>query len=391
MIESPVPPSASRLAPTGAHRVVIAGGGIAALEALLVLREVAEERVAIELIAPNTEFVYRPLELAALFREERVRRFDLKRIAADNGARLVPDRLEAVWPEKRLAVTTGGLHLEYDSLLIATGTRLRVAVPGAVTVAAPGFRQDFRRLIEDIESGLARKVVFAAPGGMGWLLPLYELALMTADRLAEVGADAQIVIVTPEDAPLEVFGETASKEVAALLEDRSIEMVLGHWPVRWDIHGLTVAPSTMIEADRVVALPAMSGPGVHGLPEMPGGFIPTDAYGKVIGLERVYAAGDGTGFPVKQGGLAAQQADAAASAIAAAAGADVKPTPFRPVLRGLLLTGHEPHYLRTDLSSPASPGETAERPLWWPATKVAARSLGPYLAARPGLELRTNT
>jgi sulfide:quinone oxidoreductase len=347
--------------------------------------------VAIELIAPNTEFVYRPLELAALFREERVRRFDLKRIAADNGARLVPDRLEAVWPEKRLAVTTGGLHLEYDSLLIATGTRLRVAVPGAVTVAAPGFRQDFRRLIEDIESGLARKVVFAAPGGMGWLLPLYELALMTADRLAEVGADAQIVIVTPEDAPLEVFGETASKEVAALLEDRSIEMVLGHWPVRWDIHGLTVAPSTMIEADRVVALPAMSGPGVHGLPEMPGGFIPTDAYGKVIGLERVYAAGDGTGFPVKQGGLAAQQADAAASAIAAAAGADVKPTPFRPVLRGLLLTGHEPHYLRTDLSSPASPGETAERPLWWPATKVAARSLGPYLAARPGLELRTNT
>ena len=391
MIETPMPTSAKRPAPTGAHRVVIAGGGVAALEALLVLREQAEERVAIELIAPSAEFVYRPLELAALFRGDRVRRFDLKRIAADNGATLVQDRLEAVWPEAGLAVTTGGLHHEYDSLLIATGTRLHRAVPGAVTVGAPGFRQDFTHLLEDVESGLARRVVFAAPGGMGWLLPLYELALMTADYFAESGADAELAIVTPEDTPLEVFGADASEEVAGLLADRSIELVAGHWPVRWDIHGLIASPSKVIEADRVVALPAMRGPGVHGLPELPGGFIPTDAYGKVIGHERIYAAGDGTGFPVKQGGLAAQQADAAASAIAAAAGADVKPKPFKPVLRGLLLTGHEPHYLRTDLSSPASRGETAERPLWWPATKVAARNLGPYLAARPGLELRTTT
>ncbi len=41
----------------GPHRVVIAGGGVAALEALLVLRELAEERVQIDVIAPNTEFV----------------------------------------------------------------------------------------------------------------------------------------------------------------------------------------------------------------------------------------------------------------------------------------------------------------------------------------------
>ena len=373
------------------HRVVIAGGGVAALEALLALRELAEERVQVDLLAPNGEFVYRPLEFAALFRDEHVRRFDLKRIVADSGATLVHDRLEAVWPDADTVVTSGGRKLEYDSLLIAIGTRLRVAVPGAITVAAPGFRQDFARLIEDVQTGLARRVVFAAPGGAGWLLPLYELALMTADRLDELGARAELAIVTPEDAPLEVFGADASREVEALVAERGIELLAERWPLRYDAHRLITSSSEMIEADRAVALPAMSGPAVHGLPASAGGFIPTDAHARVIGHERIYAAGDGTAFPIKQGGLAAQQADAAAAAIAAAAGAVIEPQPFKPVLRGLLLTGHEPHYLRTDLTSGSDSGATAERPLWWPAAKVAARSLAPYLAARPGLELRTTT
>ena len=371
--------------------MVIAGGGVAALEALLALRELAEDRVQIDLIAPNGEFVYRPLEFAALFRDERVRRFDLKRIVTDSGATLVPDRLEAVWPDASTVVTGAGRKLEYDSLLIAIGTRLRVAVPGAITIAAPGFRRDFRRLIEDVQSGLARRVVFAAPGGSGWLLPLYELALMTADRLEELDTHAELAIVTPEDAPLEIFGADASKEVEGLLAERGIELFAEHWPLGYGSQGLLTTSSTVIEADRAVALPAMSGPAVRGLPQSVGGFIPTDAHCRVVGHDRIYAAGDGTAFPVKQGGLAAQQADAAAAAIAAAAGADVEPTLFKPVLRGLLLTGHEPHYLRTDLTNGSDSGATAERPLWWPAAKVAARSLAPYLAARPGLELRTTT
>jgi len=390
MIETPTTSAPARTRRTRPHRVVVAGGGVAALEALLALRECAEERVAVELVAPNGEFVYRPLEFAALFRDEHVRRFDLGRIVADNGATLVCDRLEAVWTGSRTAVTTGGRKLDYDSLLIATGARLRVGVPGAITIAAPGFRQDFERLLEDVELGIARRIAFAAPGGMGWLLPLYELALMTADRLAEKGTEADLAVVTPEERPLEVFGTAASREVADLLGQRGIEFMPGRWPVSVDMHGLVTAPSDFIEADGVVALPSMRGPGIHGLPESPGGFIPTDADGGVIGCEDVYAAGDGTAFPVKQGGLAAQQADAAAAAIAAAAGANVQPEPFRPVLRGLLLTGAEPHYLRADLRRPGT-SETADRPLWWPAAKVAARRLAPYLAARPGLELRTTT
>jgi sulfide:quinone oxidoreductase len=62
-------------------------------------------------------------------------------------------------------------------------------------------------------------------------------------------------------------------------------------------------------------------------------------------MKNVYAAGDVTQFPVKQGGLATQQADAAAEAIAAELGCDVPANSFEPVLRGVLWTGAEPLYL----------------------------------------------
>ena len=41
----------------GAARIIIAGGGVAGLEALLALRALAEERVTIDVIAPAREFV----------------------------------------------------------------------------------------------------------------------------------------------------------------------------------------------------------------------------------------------------------------------------------------------------------------------------------------------
>ena len=372
---------------TAAHKVVIAGGGVAALEALLTLRELAQDRVTIDLVTPNSEFVYRPMELAALFRDERVQHFDLVRIAADQGATLVPDRLEGVWPDKRVIMQSGAQRA-YDSLLLAVGAHLRVGVPGAMTVGAPGFRQEFRRALDDVECGIARSLAFAAPAGTGWLLPLYELALLTADNLADRGVTAELKVVTPEDAPLEAFGVEASAQLDGLLGERGIDLLTGHRPVSFDSNGLMTAPSGRIDADRAVALPAMRGPNLRGVSQTVAGFIATDRHGRVLGADDVYAAGDGTAFPVKQGGLAAQQADAAAEAIAAAAGAEVEPQPFVPILRGLLLTGNEPHYMRHDLSRPGSETETAERSLWWPPAKVAARNLTPYLAARPGLELR---
>ena len=95
--------------------------------------------------------------------------------------------------------------------------------------------------------------------------------------------------------------------------------------------------------------------------------------------EGVYAAGDGTNFPVKQGGLATQQADAAAEHIAAGLGADVEPAPFKPVLRGQLITGAESLNLRHGLTGGQGEGIASMDYLWWPPEKVAGRYLSGWL------------
>src|SRR5439155_22648246 len=119
-----------------------------------------------------------------------------------------------------------------------------------------------------------------------------------------------------------------------------------------------------------------------GIPRDANGFVSTDRYGHT-GVSDIFAAGDVTTFPVKQGGIAAQQATAAAETIAEAAGADVTPRPFRPVLRGLLLTGSVPTYLRAELTGGAGDTSTAQsEPLWWPPGKIVGRHLAPFLAER---------
>ena len=135
----------------------------------------------------------------------------------------------------------------------------------------------------------------------------------------------------------------------------------------------------MLEAGAVVALPLIGGPGIEGLPCDEHGFIPIDDHARVAGLERVWAAGDGTTFPVKQGGIGTQQADAAAEQIAASVGAEVEPRPFHPVLRGQLVTAGESLHLRHELEGGHGEGEASLDYLWWPPHKVSGRYLAAWL------------
>jgi sulfide:quinone oxidoreductase len=133
-----------------------------------------------------------------------------------------------------------------------------------------------------------------------------------------------------------------------------------------------------VACDRVIALPSLEVEAIPGVPQGPHGFIDTDTEMRVGGLDRVFAAGDATWFPIKQGGIAAQQADAAATAIAAEIDPGIARQPFRPVLRAAMLTGRDPQYLRAPVG--AGPRATlSSAPLWWPPSKVAGRYLAPYL------------
>lgn len=368
----------------GPLHVLVAGGGVAALEATLALRKLAEERVTVELVAPEDQFTYRPLAVAEPFRAGEVRRFPLEPLVEAAGGRLRQGVVVSVDPVRHIVSTGEGDTLSYDVLLLALGARPLEAVPGALTFRGPEDEPALVALLDEALSGAVRRLAFAVPGGAAWPLPLYELALLTSSYLTDHGATGrEFTLVTPEDAPLALFGIAASDATHELLEIRGIELRLRTAPVSFESHVLHLDPAGELAVDRVVALPRLEGLRLSGVPHDAQGFILTDEYGRVPGLDDVYAAGDLTSFPVKQGGIATQQADAAAAAIAVQTGAKVEPIPFRPVLRGQLLTGFFPRYLRADPDARTSTVST--EPLWWPPAKIVGQHLAPFLAAHLGL------
>jgi sulfide:quinone oxidoreductase len=365
-------------------KVLIAGGGVAALEALMALRELAEERVSLELVTPTPEFAYRPLAVAEPFGFADVRRYDVVRMAADHGADVHIGSIKSVDTAATHIDTWEGRRLPYDLALIAIGARAATAIPGSVTLQGPGYTGRFRAVLRDLEERRVLHVAFAVPPGASWPLPLYELALMTATHVAQRGVDGvRLTLVTPEAQPLELFGDAASRTVRDLLDDRGIELHTSRYPTRFEEGKLSLVPDETLAVERVVSLPSVLGPQLDGLPADADGFIPVDLHGLVQGEHDVYAAGDATNSPIKQGGVACQQADAAAEAIAARVGAAVEPRPFQPVLRGLLLTGSTPRYMRAEVSG--GRGEdwrVSDHALWWPPSKIAGKRLAPYLALR---------
>jgi sulfide:quinone oxidoreductase len=369
-------------------RVLIAGGGVAALEAALALRALAEERVSVELLAPEPQFWYRPLAVAEPFELGEVRQFELSELAAAAGATFSPGALTGVDAGSKLAHTSLGSSVPYDVLLVACGAVPSPAVPGALMFRGPADTEKIRRLLEEVVTGQVGRLAFVVPWGAVWSLPIYELALMTAAYLDERAVErTELVLVTPEDEPLQLFGRAGSEAVRELLEERGIALQAGAAPVELVDGELRLVPEGSIAAERVVALPRLRGQRIDGLPQTVEGFIPVDAHGQVRGLADVFAAGDITSFPVKQGGIATQQADAAAELIAANVGADLIPQPFRPVLRGLLLTGRRPRYLRHELTGGAGDVSAASpEPLWWPPAKIVGRYLAPFLGAAAGIE-----
>jgi sulfide:quinone oxidoreductase len=370
-------------------RVVIAGAGVAAVECVLALHELAGARVGIELLAPAPELVHRPSSVKTPIGGEPAARIDLSQLATDIGIRLNRSALASVEPDAHRLTTRDGASVPYDLLVVATGARSREAVPGAVTFRGPMSAGLVEQVVARVAAHPELRLAFAAPSGVRWLLPLYELALLSAAALRERGVPApDIVVATGEHEPLEVLGPAVSEAVRAALHRAGVELVTSAAAVAAFDGSLRLESGELLAADVVVALPGLVGPRIDGLPHDDDGYLPVDEYGRVLGCADVFAAGDATAYPIKHGGLAAQQADAVAEAIAAGLGTVGIPEPFQPVLRGLLLTGEAPLYVRAELGPGGqrehrllpAPGIASPQALWWPPGKIAGRYLTPFLA-----------
>jgi sulfide:quinone oxidoreductase len=355
-------------------RVLIAGGGIGALAAALALRELAPGEHELTLLAPAPELVLAPETVLEATGGPPAARYELAAIAEDLGAELVADGLEAVGTSRRVAGTRASGLIAYDALLVAVGARPGPVLPGALRFAGGRDAAALREALGSLTG--SPRVLFAAGAGVGWTLPLYELALLAAAR----HPDASIAVVTPEPRPAAVFGAVASREVARRLAMARIELRTGVAPEAFEDGRLWLAEGGSLPADLVVALPQPTGPAIPGLPSDAHGFLPVDRFGRVPGADGVWAAGDATARPLKQGGLAAQQAEVAARSIAAALGAPVVPVGYEPSLCGVLLTGGTPRFLRRAPLSTV-PSAASERPMWSAPGKVADARVAGYLAA----------
>jgi sulfide:quinone oxidoreductase len=359
--------------------VVIVGGGVAGLEALLALDDLAGDRAMETLVAPRPDFLYKPLLVEEPFGLGPAERHELKPLAEEMGARFVQRAISGVRPKEHAVELDDGSTLEYDYLVVCAGGRFRPALEGATTFPS-GSEPYTADEVLDRAASKDHRMAFVVPHGVSWSLPLYEIALMTQRRGVERGADVKIAIVTPEAAPLAVFGPAVSAAVGELLEARGIEFFPSSTVRDLREDGITLSPGDRVLGPaEVVALPIMEGPGIDGLPADDHGFIPIDDHARVKGVDDVYAAGDGTNFPIKQGGIATQQADAAAEEIAHRLGAGTQPEPFRPMLRGKLLTGDESVHLRADVAGGGGESEASPDTLWWPPHKISGRYLAPFL------------
>ena len=364
--------------------VVICGGGIAGVEGLLRLRKLVGDQVEITLLSPSEYLTYRPLAVLEPFATGRAPRYSLPRIAADAGAHLVRDTLDWVDRDRRTVHTGSGKELAYDALLLAVGGRERP--PLKHTHVFTGSDDDtLRGIIEEVETGAVTSLAFALPAGPCWPLPLYELALLTTHRAKEKEAHPQIAFTIPGPRPLHAFGGGAGNAVTRLLRDAGITV---HTSASVHVAGpqhLVLRPSGVhLRPERTVTLPTISGPDVRGIPgDATHRFLCVDGYCRVRGTDgHIFAAGDATDLPVKQGGVGAQQADTSAAGIAHLAGLAKRPEILHPVIRGSLYTAGKPLYLSAHLIG----GEGWQAELYdqapWPSDdKVIAEELGPYLRA----------
>lgn len=380
-------------------RLVIVGGGVAALELVLAVRELVGRAVSVTMICPEPEFAYRPEAVAEPF-GGRVQRYPLGPIADAMEFDLIDDRVVAVDDARSVVVAVSGRSIPYDQLVVAAGAHAESAFDHVTTILAPGSDQ-LRRAVRELEDGTINDVVLAVGARSGWTLPAYEVALLLAKTAASSGRASRVTLATYERQPLEVFGGKASRAVADLLESREVDVICGVREFQREKRTLTIQPDGQrLSADRVLALPALLGPKIQGLPVDEYRFVRVGPWFDVEGhpVRRhpgVWAIGDAASYPVKQGGVAAQQADVVAVGIAAhLQGAPSVPQSFESELRATLYTGDDPLYLSGTLVHGAVRESRVSRTRPdWATQKVAARLLTPFLTEldeRGGVGVVTN-
>src|SRR5918994_4832728 len=213
------------------------------------------------------------------FTPQRVRGVRLQDIADELDARWHRGALDRVEHAHRRAVTKDGHELAYDALVLAPGARTARASDSQAVITfrdnrdAPGYRM----LLRQLARGQVDRLAFVKPPGASWPLPLYDLAVLTAAHCAGCQLDVEVCLITPEDAPLSIFGDAVSTVVRQQLEERGVAVHTNCYGAPRGDGWLEIRPGARrMCVDRIVTLPSLVGPPLRGIPRSRDGYIPPD-------------------------------------------------------------------------------------------------------------------
>jgi len=384
----------------------IAGAGTAGLEALLRARELLRPDVRLMLIAPESEFRYRPMSAQSLYQPADERSLPIADVVAETGATWIQDRVAAVRPEGRALLTRDGDTVKFDCLLLALGARQRRALAHGHAWERGRDPSFLDEILVDMAACRVGSVAVVVPRGARWPVPAYELALVLGWNAAETST--RVTLITAEQRPLGSLGRDATDTVQAELERAGVEVIGGVEAVDapepasgqvailpepdanadallgrpTDPARLRLGDATIRDFDRVISLPTTYGPFMPGVPSDANGFVEVDEHLSVLGNDRIWAAGACISAALEHAALSAQQADAAVGAISAVLGTaaeQVSPEPATmPDLTGLLLTDQRDQWRA---ENPIGTHQPSTRCLWWPPGRAVGRMLAGRIQA----------
>lgn len=358
------------------RKVVIVGCGVAALETAIGLHADGNIEADVSMICPTDEFIYRPFAALEPFGIRESTRMRIDRLIEGCDVKHIHDKVSRVDKTFGRVMTASGELTDFDALVVATGAEPIEGLRGAITIGDATGTKRLEYLLRELDAGLVASVGYVSPSGASWTLPLYEMALLTAARARKHGQPVVVKLITAEQAPLQVFGEKACAYVCQQLSDAGVDLITSTRSRTFADGKVTTITGEVIEVDRAVALPYLVGRRIPGLPHDANGFLPTDASGLVDHTDAIYAAGDITDFPVKQGSIAAQQADSIVSSLASRFGRECEPRPFKPRLHAILLSDRGKTFIRApDDGGPHRGADVSDEPLWEDAEKIFSRHL----------------
>lgn len=326
-------------------RVLILGGGFAALETAFLLRMRARDKVDISLVSDNDNFVFRPNTIYIPFGAEPGSLLvDLAKPLHRREIDFHHAAVTEVDPDAGLVALADGERLRYDKLVVATGADTAAhEVPGlaehAATIWTPEtmleVRRRFGRVAERQQKGERPRVLFLVPPNNKCAGPLYEIVLMLETWLRRQGRREGVEITwsTYEQSYIQAFGPRLHDVVAPEFAERGIDGHTGEVVTEVLAGEVRYADGGSRGFDELIAFPPyVSALRYAALPSDERGFIQTEpATRQVAGHEDIYAPGDAGDFPVKQAFLAFLQADTVAEHISSEVEGRAFAAPFDPV------------------------------------------------------------